>query len=348
MKIAGRYEPAGIASAGGMGEVFQCIDHHLQRTVIIKRLQVGIEERRLIDEQKALIRLRSKHVVQLYDIVELTDRRKPEKAIVIEFIDGKELEVGSFAAGRSYLNILWQIACGLHDIHKAGVIHRDIKPNNILLDKEGVVKIIDFGLARGNEEARTQGVIGTPIFMAPESWADSTVSFDQSIDVYAFGVTCMALLSKTVLPALLSRPPQEVQLTTLSTSLPGVKPELLAMIQKCLSANGKSRPSMDDIQTLLARRLLENEHRALVVMNGVPHVLDKTNRRISLTASVGSLSIGYDGFDFKVLARSGDVFLNNAPALTGEVVPGCCVITFGDGRSRQFVTFDVSHPEVMP
>ena len=75
------------------------------------------------------------------------------------------------------------------------------------LDNEGVIKIIDFGLARSHDEAKTHSIIGTPIFMAPELWSDKTVSFDQSIDVYAFGVTCLALLSATVLTELTHRPP---------------------------------------------------------------------------------------------------------------------------------------------
>ena len=76
MKIANRYEPTGHTSTGGMGEIIQCNDSHLQRRVIIKRLQEGIEERRLLDEQRALAKLRSKHVVQLYDIIALRDRGK--------------------------------------------------------------------------------------------------------------------------------------------------------------------------------------------------------------------------------------------------------------------------------
>jgi len=142
MKIADRYEPTGATSAGGMGEIIECIDLHLQRRVIIKRLQADIEARRLLDEQRALAKVRSKHVVQLYDIVELTDRRKTEKAIVLEFIEGNNLGINSFKPDRDYLKVLWQIAGGLKDIHAAGVIHRDIKPDNIRIDVEGVVKII--------------------------------------------------------------------------------------------------------------------------------------------------------------------------------------------------------------
>ena len=235
MKIAGRYEPTGATAAGGMGEIIECVDSHLQRRVIIKRLQVGVEDRRLIDEQKALAQLRSKHVVQLYDIIELADREKHDKAIVIEFIEGENLDVGSFKADRKYLNVLWQIACGLRDIHDAGVIHRDIKPNNIRLDKEGVIKIIDFGLARSDDNAKTRSVIGTPIFMAPELWSDKTVSFDRSIDVYAFGATSLALLNGSAPTELARQPPEPVPLTTLRAGLVGLQPDIVALIHACLT-----------------------------------------------------------------------------------------------------------------
>ncbi len=349
MMIANRYEPTGTTAAGGMGEIIECIDSHLQRRVIIKRLHAGIEERRLIDEQKALARLRSKHVVQLYDILDLSDGKKRDKAIVIEFIEGANLDIGAFKVGLEYLNVLWQIACGLKDIHQAGVIHRDIKPNNIRLDNEGVVKIIDFGLARSSDEAKTHSIIGTPIFMAPELWSDKTVSFDQSIDVYAFGVTCLALLSANVPTELVHRPPQAVSLATLSASLVGLSSDLVVLIHACLTTDPSKRPRMIDVQTLLARHLLKNQHRALVVMNGQAHLLDRNNCKITLNAgTVGTLTIEYDGLDFNVSSSSGAIYLNNTPAQASNVVPGCCVITFGDGSNRRFVTFDVSHPEVMP
>jgi serine/threonine protein kinase len=315
MMIANRYLPTGITAAGGMGEIIECIDSHLQRRVIIKRLQTGIEERRLIDEQKALARLRSKHVVQLYDILDLSDGKKRDKAIVIEFIDGANLDFGSFQVGREYLKVLWQIACGLRDIHQAGIIHRDIKPNNIRLDNEGVIKIIDFGLARSRDEAKTHSIIGTPIFMAPELWSDKTVSFDQSIDVYAFGVTCLTLLSATVPTELAHRPPQAVSLATLSASLVGLPSDLIVLIHACLTTDPSKRPRMIDVQALLARHLLRDQHRSLVVMNGQTHLLDRNNRKITLNAgAVGSLTIEYDGLDFKVSSASGAVYFNNTSA----------------------------------
>ncbi|MBV6851824.1 hypothetical protein KWH43_22410, partial [Xanthomonas campestris pv. heliotropii] len=67
-----------------------------------------------------------------------------------------------------------------------------------------------------------------------------------------------------------------------------------------------------------------------------------------LNATVGNLTVEYDGLNFNVTQVAGDVYINNTPAVTGMIVPGCCVLTFGNGRARKFVTFDVSNPEVMP
>lgn len=350
MKIASRYEPTGGEAAGGMGEIIECIDTHLQRRVMIKRLQAGIEERRLLDEQRALAKLRSKHVVQLFDIIEIRDRGKPEIAIVLEHIEGQNLEANSFKAGQLYLKVLWQIACGLMDIHETGIIHRDIKPNNIRVDKEGIVKIIDFGLARSREDAKTRSIIGTPVFMAPELWGEKTVSFNTAIDVYAFGATSLALLNKETPRELASFPPQAIPLAQLRPYLPHLQPEIVLAIHRCLNVDPTKRPRMSEIQTLLAKHLLENQHRALVVMDGTAHLLNEKNRKINLNAgAVGSLTIEYDGFEFQVSHAAGAVFLNNTQATPGRFVPGCCVITFGGaGQNRRFVTFDVSNPEVVP
>lgn len=350
MTIAGRYTPTGATAAGGMGEIIECMDTHLQRPVIIKRLQNGVEERRLLDEQKALAKLRSKHVVQLYDVVQLNDKNTAETAIVLEFIDGVNLEVGSYKPDRTYIHTLWQIACGLRDIHEAGIIHRDIKPNNIRLDKEGVVKIIDFGLARSQDAAKTRSIIGTPVFMAPELWSSSTISFNASIDVYAFGATALALLSVKPPKELAQQPPGPISLPALSASLPGLSPPTVALVHRCLDRNPAKRPKMAEVQTVLQQQLLENQHRALVVFGGTIHHLDQKNRKININANpAGSIGIEYNGREFIVISAAGSVFLNNASAKVGDLVPGCCVITFGNqGQARRFVTFDVSTPEVMP
>lgn len=348
MLIANRYKTLDASDRGGMGEVLYCEDLHLQRKVVLKHLHAGVEARRLLDEQKALSKLRSKHVVQLYDIVSIQGRDAHQPAIVLEYIDGEVLKSESYSLNDEYLNIIWQISCGLTDIHSQGIIHRDIKPGNIKIDTEGVIKILDFGLSRNSSEAETRSIIGTPIFMAPELWGDQTIAFSSSIDVYAFGVTCLALLNVKVPSRLRTHPPSQPSWTRFSNLFVGMPEEITRILHQCLAEDGAIRPAMLDIQVLLAKHLLKDRHRAVVVLNGKANILDCNNRRIALKATVGSLTVDYDGLIFKVTESTGSVYMNNALISVGVEIPGCCVLTFGTGSARVFVTFDVSNPEVMP
>ncbi|MGL5680455.1 MAG: serine/threonine-protein kinase [Plesiomonas shigelloides] len=327
-----------------MGEVLFCEDIHLQRKVVLKHLQPGHDVRRLLDEQRALSKIRSKHVVQLYDIVNIGE----QSAIILEFIDGDILRPGSFSGDDRYLNVIWQISCGLTDIHGHKIIHRDIKPGNIKIDGEGVVKIFDFGLSRNNFNAETKCIIGTPLYMAPELWSNQTIAFDNSIDVYAYGVTCLALLNDKPIQSLCECPPVQPSLTEFSTAFSGLPREIINALYNCISVDKAVRPSMLDIKELLEKYLLKDRHRATVVLDGNVNTLDCNNRVITLNATVGKLTIEYDGLSFIVKNVTGDVFINNRAIGIGNIVPGCCVFTFGVGRQRKFVTFDISNPEVMP
>lgn len=348
MLIANRYRILDSSDRGGMGEVIFCEDLHLQRQIVLKYLQPGIEARRLLDEQKALSKVRSKHVVQLYDIVNIQGAVGKQSGIVLEYIDGETLQFGSFSVDMNFLNVIWQISCGLADIHLCGIIHRDIKPGNIKIDGEGVVKILDFGLSRNNEDAKTRCVIGTPIFMAPELWSSQTIAFDSSIDVYAFAVTCLTLITDSIPRSLFNRPPSQPNIAEFSAPFSGFPSEITNTLYQCLAAERRNRPSMQTIKKVLEKYLLKDRHRATVVLNGVVNTLDCKNRRISLNANVGNLTIEYDGLTFKVTQVTGAVYINNTSVSVGTEVPGCCVLTFGIGSGRQFVTFDVSNPEVMP
>lgn len=155
-----RYCQTGSVAKGGFGDVLFCEDIHLQRKVAIKFLQDPADIRRLLDELRALLLMRSKHVVQVLDIIPSSTG---VVGIVEEFIDGDDLWNSPLprTSPDQYLKTLWQIAHGIADIHSADVIHRDIKPNNMKFDAEGIVKIFDFGLARDEgPTAETNGFIG--------------------------------------------------------------------------------------------------------------------------------------------------------------------------------------------
>src|ERR1700722_4011123 len=97
--IADRYEPTGNAAWGGMGEVNECIDKNLSRRVMLKRVLKQADFPRLLDEQKALIKLRSKHVVQLLDVVAFTWKTQTITCLVLEHIEGNDLDKLTFAPG---------------------------------------------------------------------------------------------------------------------------------------------------------------------------------------------------------------------------------------------------------
>ncbi|KOY02793.1 serine/threonine-protein kinase [Pseudomonas nunensis] len=350
MIVPDRYATAGSSIVGGMGEVHACTDLHLDRKVVFKVLKSGESNRRLLDEQKALLQLRSKHVVQLYDVVEVVDGGTSKPALVLEYIDGVALSVGMCEINEGFLNLIWQISCGLSAIHEAGIIHRDIKPSNIVLNSSGVAKILDFGLSRNaGIDAHTISAIGTPTFMAPELWSREAVSFDQAVDVYAFAITTLALAKDRAFPTELKKfPPEVLSKGALKDTLKGVPEEIVILLESCLSEFPAQRPTMSIVEGALRKYLLFNKHRALLVVNDDIHELHagSTSANIILSPAV-SISIRYDGLGFFVFALAGLIYINNVLAIVGAELPACCVITIVVGSERKFVTFDVSNPEVM-
>jgi serine/threonine-protein kinase len=385
-----RYITSGNSASGGQGEVGIYQDTHLDRQVAIKSIKDISEQHRIIDELNALMQLRSKHVVQVFDRV---IGNEGTISIIEEFIDGVDL-VDLFASTipkhegnpkylrsliqlekdrptiikyesilgndtftasmlRNYLKILWQIASGIADIHSVGVIHRDIKPNNMKVDKEGIVKIFDFGLSRNaGKDAKTQGFKGTFGYAAPELFKLGYVEFTQSVDTYAFGIIAIYLSGLTLPDELRSIPPKPISAINLPFELPiEVLFDFAALIKNCLAFNPDERPSMVKVRNEIARYLLKDKHQALAVYNNQPYVFNADNRAVPLNMSgVGNLTIKYDGFRFYISEISGEVFINNLPALIDQEIPESSVVTFGGayrGSSRRYITFDISNPEVV-
>ena len=352
LDLPARYVPNGDSASGGFGSVIYCQDTHLDRAVAIKFIKENSEKHRLIDELNALMRLRSKHVVQVYDRIKGED---DTIGIVEEYIEGDDLFISKIpkTSFENYLKTLWQIASGIADIHEVSVIHRDIKPNNMKFDQEGIVKIFDFGLSRDEgAKAVTKGFKGTFGFAAPELIASGFVSFSKAVDTYAFGVTAIVLTGAELPNELIQIPPQSLPNNFIATLPFTLKPDLVSIITACLDANPNERPSMEKVRDLLARHLLHDKHQALAIHNNKPNVLNALNRIISLKYStIGEIKIEYDGFRFYVSDTSGEVFINNQAVSSGEEIPKSCVVALGGPQRRAsdriFITFDISNPEVI-
>jgi len=268
--------------------------------------------------------MRSKHVVQIYDLVGL---ESGNLGIVEEFIDGQDLLGSSYpqSSSENYLKTLWQIASGLADIHRAKIIHRDIKPNNMKLDGEGLIKIYDFGLARDEgPNAKTKGFKGTPGFAAPELYSYSTVAFSRAIDTYAFGA-CAIFFTGVPLPhCLMQFPPAAISPGYFSTLPLGVPTAIANLLESCLSTDPADRPEMEDVRDELARYLLKDKHQAIVIHNGTAQYLNSTTKSVQLELSgIGKIKIVYDGLHFRITAVSGEVYINNSAPQVDMVLPVC-------------------------
>jgi serine/threonine protein kinase len=343
--IADRYEPTGNAAWGGVGEVNECIDKNLLRKVMLKRVFKASDFPRLLDEQKALIKLRSKHVVQLLDVVKFAWNSQDITCLVLEHIDGADLDKLAFEPNVDFQKVLWQIASGLGDIHAAGVIHRDIKPKNIRRDKFGIIKIIDFGLAREvGVDDKTRSITGTIGYMAPELYGTSTISFSPAIDTYAFGRTALTLLG---LEPIRGRP-QKIAHGAVAAEFKSLNPAIAEAIEGCLELSPAVRPTMAKVADLIGRDLVRDRHRARIVQGRTVYELHSQNRVANVTSNVGKITIQYDGAKFLVSSVSGSVFVNNRRVTAGATMLSSCVITIGEaGPSRAFLTFDVSNPEIV-
>lgn len=353
--IPPRYVPTGKEFRGGMGEVLICTDTNLERNVAIKFIQNVSDQRRLFDEIAALQKIRSKNVVQIFDVF-VNESSTRRIGIVQEYIPGDDLlsfTQKTTLSREQYLKLLYQIASGISDIHTQGLIHRDIKPNNMKFDEENIIKIFDFGLSRfAGQNDSTLGFQGTQGFAAPELYKSGFVSFTPAVDTYAFGVTALYLSGAEIPESLLKRPPDFTNPSPSFASLSiGITDRLARMLDLTLSEDPVNRPAMTEVRDLLGKYLLFGKHRALVMKGTTKYILQTVNQIVTLDSpGYGSLSIKYDGLYFLIESVNGAIFVNNKSVFKGQELPKDCVITIGSpdaGGSRLFITFDISNPEVV-
>jgi Tol biopolymer transport system component len=203
--LIGHYRIDRVLGSGGMGIVYEATDTKLGRPVAIKFLTAPLADadarRRFRQEAETASSLHHPHIVTVYDVGEHDGRQY----IVSELVEGGTLEDWAGAAKRSWrqsTELLTGVADALAAAHAAGVLHRDVKPGNILVDANGYAKLADFGLAKlvgadasGAEAGHTrQGmVVGTVAYMSPEQAAGQPL--DARSDVFSFGIVLYELLA---------------------------------------------------------------------------------------------------------------------------------------------------------
>ena len=253
--LAGRYELGERLGSGGMSTVLLAMDRRLERQVAIKLLAEHLADdeqfvTRFRREALSAARLVHPNIVQVYDFG--LDEESGRQYIVMEYVEGSSgaeiLSAEGMLDVPEAVGILSQACRGLDYAHRSGVIHRDVKPGNLLRSRDGVVKLADFGIAKAlsEESSITQvgSVLGTAAYLSPEQ-ASGHGSNPRS-DIYALGVVCYQFLS--------GRLPYEAQSITelalkqqreapplLNELNPDVSPELAAAVDRALELEPEAR-----------------------------------------------------------------------------------------------------------
>jgi serine/threonine protein kinase len=194
----GQYRVLDRLGAGGMGRVYRAVDETLGREVALKVLDTSMEDStaRLRAEAAALARLSHPGIAIVYELVE----DDAHLVMVMELVRGQTLQqlvdhVGVFSPRRA-AELCMQTLAALEHAHHAGVVHRDLKPANLMLTDNGLIKVMDFGIARLEGSVNLTGagaMLGTPAYMAPEQVLGHPV--DARADLYAMGVVFFRLIT---------------------------------------------------------------------------------------------------------------------------------------------------------
>lgn len=254
--IDDRYELVREVGRGGMAAVYEAHDRELDERVAMKFF-FGGDDQELLQRFKQELLLSRKlahiNIIKVFDIGTF----RGCKFISMELLRGKSL---TYHMHRKHsrdvlLNLLIQVCAGLHAAHEAGVVHRDVKPDNLFVTEKGVIKVMDFGIAKQQAKpglTRAGYMAGTPHYMAPEQ-IFSFGSVDRRADIYALGILAYEMFCGQLpfqgddMMQLLQlhlkeppRPPRELA--------PDLPPALEAVILKCLAKKPEER--FDNCRTL--------------------------------------------------------------------------------------------------
>ena len=359
-ELAGRtllhYRVVEKVGEGGMGAVYKAVDTHLDRAVAIKVLppdKVADPERRqrFVQEAKAASALRHPNIVVIHDIAADGGR----DFMVMEFVEGQSLDALIGRKGLKLNEALgWavQIADGLAKAHAAGIVHRDLKPTNVMVTADGLVKILDFGLAKLTEDVPAAGagptmtldaegrprteegfIVGTAAYMSPEQAEGRRV--DSRSDVFSFGAVLYEMLTgrkafgresgiKT-LAAVLNEEPKRP--SDLNEAVPA---ELERVLVRCLRKDPQRRwQTMSDLKVAL-QELKEDSESGKLKAAAAP--AGRAKRRTAAFAVISSLLVlavaalvlkfvilkPAEAFEYEILPLTLDSGMTGSPTLSTD------------------------------
>ncbi len=249
--IQERYRIVGLLGTGGMGEVYRADDLTLEQTVALKFLPDELSQdagrlQRILNEVRIARQVSHGNVCRVYDIGEV------DKSVFIsmEYVDGEDLasllrRIGRLPRDKA-IELSNQLCTGLAAAHERGILHRDLKPMNIMIDGRGTVRITDFGLATlDGDEDRSDPRAGTPAYMSPEQLAGETISIQS--DIYALGLVLYELFTgqrafkARTLPEL-HKLHSRRSVTMPSSILDDLDPAVERVILHCLEPDPRDRP----------------------------------------------------------------------------------------------------------
>jgi len=250
--LAERFEILQLLGQGGMGAVYKARDTELERLVALKLIRPELAShpeilRRFKQELILAREVTHRNVIRIFDL----GQAQGIKFITMEYVEGRDLkglihEKGKFTAEEA-VPIVLQIAAALEAAHTAGVVHRDLKPQNVMSDKDGRVYVMDFGIARSLEHqgmTQTGALMGTPEYMSPEQAKGEKV--DARSDLFALGIIFYEMLTgispfkaETAMAMMFKRTQERA--TPLSQLNLGVPPVISDIVSKCLETKAEER-----------------------------------------------------------------------------------------------------------
>ena len=271
MVVGGRYEILETLGKGGMGSVYKARDQELNRLVALKVIRPELARNTaIVDRFKQELRLSHlvthKNVIRMYDLGEDAGMR----FITMEFVEGRDLRSIIEQHGKlppaEAVAILQQICLALEAAHGVGILHRDLKPQNIMQDASGRIVVMDFGLARtiaGDGMTQSGAMVGTMEYMSPEQALGKDL--DQRSDIFALGLICYEMLTgnmpfraESALASLIKRTQERAAAVTVHD--PHIPGALAAIVSKCLERDvaqryGEIGQVLDDLKAWEGKRV---------------------------------------------------------------------------------------------